>query len=1662
MQRKEKNTPRVSVLMANYNDERFLGAAIASILSQSLTAFELIVVDDGSSDQSVSLLKVYAKKDKRIRVFYFPKNRGFARALNYGLKFARGEYVARMDSDDFCHPDRLKKQVSYLDKHAEIHALGCRYRAINEEGFFCSFAYAKSLKKPLPIVFGRHRVAKAVFRFRYPVLHPTIVCRRSTFLSVGGYREFLPISEDDDLYCRLVSLHGGVLDNLPEKLYYYRHYSSSTTQRFSYPFRMLVIFLISLSSEFRRRGFWDPLEERPSLDSRGLRFRGISSLLFLQDSLVFLPSYPREGLYSLLRIVTILRRFGLKNFHHISLWSDLGISFDKQVYFYTLFGAACFRLKKFRSGFLYCRYVFGFFHRVSLPTMFFILFKIFTLVKHYSHDDKYYYHDHLQFFYSLIFTTRWHYGLKHLLQAWHYGLKHLFQPFFFPFYCLFPSRLVFPVSPIRSLVMSPPRISVVMTAYNSERFLGASIESILDQSFTDLELIVVDDGSTDSSASIIRSFSARDSRVRGIFLDRNLGIPKAANHGLRAARGEYVARMDSDDRCHRERLLTQVSYLDKHQEVQVVGCHYRAVDEEGFFYSSASAGLFKELIPISFGRDRVAENILRCRYPILHATIVCRRSTLLSVGGYREFLPMSEDDDLYCRLVSLHGGVLDNLPEKLYYYRYYSSSTTQRFSYPLRMLIIFLISLSSEFRRRGFWDPLEERPSLDSRGLRFRGVSSLLFLQDSLVFLPSYPREGLYSLLRIVTILRRFGLKNFHHISLWSDLGISFDKQVYFYTLFGAACFRLKKFRSGFLYCRYVFGFFHRVSPPTMFFILFKIFTLVKHYSHDDKYYYHDHLQFFYSLIFTTRWNYGLKHLLQAWHYGLKHLFQPFFFPFYCLFPSRLVFPVSPIRSLVMSPPRISVVMTAYNSERFLGASIESILDQSFTDLELIVVDDGSTDSSASIIRSFSARDSRVRGIFLDRNLGIPKAANHGLRAARGEYVARMDSDDRCHRERLLTQVSYLDKHQEVQVVGCHYRAVDEEGFFYSSASAGLFKELIPISFGRDRVAENILRCRYPILHATIVCRRSTLLSVGGYREFLPMSEDDDLYCRLVSLHGGVLDNLPEKLYYYRYYSSSTTQRFSYPLRMLIIFLISLSSEFRRRGFWDPLEERPSLDSRGLRFRGVSSLLFLQDSLVFLPSYPREGLYSLLRIVTILRRFGLKNFHHISLWSDLGISFDKQVYFYTLFGAACFRLKKFRSGFLYCRYVFGFFHRVSPPTMFFILFKIFTLVKHYSHDDKYYYHDHLQFFYSLIFTTRWNYGLKHLLQAWHYGLKHLFQPFFFPFYCLFPSRLVFPVSPIRSLVMSPPRISVVMTAYNSERFLGASIESILDQSFTDLELIVVDDGSTDSSASIIRSFSARDSRVRGIFLDRNLGIPKAANHGLRAARGEYVARMDSDDRCHRERLLTQVSYLDKHQEVHVVGCHYRAVDEEGFFYSSASAGLFKELIPISFGRDRVAENILRCRYPILHATIVCRRSTLLSVGGYREFLPMSEDDDLYCRLVSLHGGVLDNLPEKLYYYRYYSSSTTQRFSYPLRMLIIFLISLSSEFRRRGFWDPLEERPSLDSRGLRFRGVSSLLFLQDSLVFLPSYPREGLYSLLRVVVILRRFGLKNFQSHFVLG
>ena len=260
--------------------------------------------------------------------------------------------------------------------------------------------------------------------------------------------------------------------------------------------------------------------------------------------------------------------------------------------------------------------------------------------------------------------------------------------------------------------------------------------------------------------------------------------------------------------------------------------------------------------------------------------------------------------------------------------------------------------------------------------------------------------------------------------------------------------------------------------------------------------------------------------------------------------------------------------------------------------------------------------------------------------------------------------------------------------------------------------------------------------------------------------------------------------------------------------------------------------------------------------------------------------------------------------------------------------------------------------------------------------------------------------------MPPPRLSVLMTTYNGERFLSEAIVSVLEQTFSDFEFIIVDDGSNDSSASIIRSFSVRDSRVRGIFLDKNVGIPRAANIGLREVRAALVARVDSDDICAPCRFAKQVSYMDEHEHIYMLGCRGFNIDEHGSIIKDR-----KYNIDFARGRKRIGYLMGKGIYPLLHPTLVYRTAAVRALGGYNEIFPFSEDDDLCLRLFDCYGCVLENLPQRLYFYRRHVSSITQSKKSSEHILVQLLIRYSSECRVRGLSDPLADAKELSLSSL---------------------------------------------------
>jgi len=205
--------------------------------------------------------------------------------------------------------------------------------------------------------------------------------------------------------------------------------------------------------------------------------------------------------------------------------------------------------------------------------------------------------------------------------------------------------------------MKSPLVSVVMAAYNAQEYLNIAIDSILLQTYQNLELIIVDDGSTDSTPTIVGACS--DSRIR-YFRQKNKGLPAALNFGISKTAGKYIARMDADDISHPERLKKQVEYLEKNNSVALLGTSFNIIDE-----SNCTIGRSYHL-----ARNEDLQVEFLVRNPFGHGTIMVRRDALEAGGGYDEN-QVIEDYDLWWRIAKNHQ--VANLTEFLYSWRVVAS-----------------------------------------------------------------------------------------------------------------------------------------------------------------------------------------------------------------------------------------------------------------------------------------------------------------------------------------------------------------------------------------------------------------------------------------------------------------------------------------------------------------------------------------------------------------------------------------------------------------------------------------------------------------------------------------------------------------------------------------------------------------------------------------------------------------------------------------------------------------------------------------------------------------------------------------------------------------------------------------------------------------------------
>ncbi|MET4897406.1 glycosyltransferase [Sphingomonadaceae bacterium jetA1] len=246
-------SPRITVALSVYNNGPYLAAALESVLAQSFGDFELLIVNDGSTDDSRAIIDAYAARDPRIRAIHQP-NRGLIASLNLMIDQARGEYIARMDGDDIALPDRFARQVAFLDSHPDHGVLGTRVIPITDKG-------EERTEHPIDHPVSTEAVHAALETG--PLLcHPSIMMRRSLLIAVGGYRAAYRHCEDYDLWLRLAERTR--MANLPDRLLRYRYSPSQVSNRHAVPLNYGAA-MARLARAERLAGRPDPSDQWDSL-----------------------------------------------------------------------------------------------------------------------------------------------------------------------------------------------------------------------------------------------------------------------------------------------------------------------------------------------------------------------------------------------------------------------------------------------------------------------------------------------------------------------------------------------------------------------------------------------------------------------------------------------------------------------------------------------------------------------------------------------------------------------------------------------------------------------------------------------------------------------------------------------------------------------------------------------------------------------------------------------------------------------------------------------------------------------------------------------------------------------------------------------------------------------------------------------------------------------------------------------------------------------------------------------------------------------------------------------------------------------------------------------------------------------------------------------------
>ena len=575
-----QNQPLFSVIVPTYNQADYLPEALESLLHQSYGNWEAVVVNDGSTDNTVDVLKNYMDKDRRIQVVN-KTNGGVASALNEGIRNARGEWICWLSSDDMFEPDKLEVHVQAVRENPEIRFFHTNYFIFDE-------------------VLGSKRVLvddprDFVAPVEFQVLHffdrncvngISVAIHREVFDKVGFFNETYRYGQDFDMWLRINARYRSLF--IDRKTVVTRWHIKQGMR--SFPAAGLYESSRACMEFLNSHGFNDcfPAIDLNTTEGAAKAIKETMAIVFNLKAMMY-KCYFNTALLE--RLAEWLCKYCPENLRE-ELLSSLRNTVGKFVN-----SRLPVELKTAMSEFL----------------------------ENIKNDFSYRPHDFLQ-------------------EAVQYARK-LFSAGISPrannierYLSLTEQRPSVENSPTER---TGPLVSFVMPAYNASKYIAGAIESVLNQSYGNFELIIVDDGSTDSTKDVIAGF--KDDRIK-YFRKENGGASSARNFALGKSVGSFIAILDADDMMMPELISSCLNEFEKHPDVDLVYCNDSLIESDGSPMRVIECPEYTD-------RNLLIRDLFRSGYPIVPFRTCIRKSVFDKIGFYDESLSVGEDYDLMRRFV---------------------------------------------------------------------------------------------------------------------------------------------------------------------------------------------------------------------------------------------------------------------------------------------------------------------------------------------------------------------------------------------------------------------------------------------------------------------------------------------------------------------------------------------------------------------------------------------------------------------------------------------------------------------------------------------------------------------------------------------------------------------------------------------------------------------------------------------------------------------------------------------------------------------------------------------------------------------------------------------------------------------------------------------------